>query len=249
MKSFLKKETARHIGVLLFMNIFVLFFFHTSFAEEEVPQPEGEISPELQEEIETFVTENLEDILEQSLESDSSLETQEEFSLNKSPVEIFEISQNTPDEFFKIAQTKKIFSEEFKSVVEHPVLVHKEKIEDYEKRIYQGDIDTEDMTPVSCVFEDITKIQMKYKQSSNISIFLPENIGEGVVEIGSLPRGFDMFFSDNSTKQINYTPELKSINFTIRKGENPQKGSFIIPIFFQHLEGNQISICQINLVN
>jgi hypothetical protein len=71
----------------------------------------------------------------------------------------------------------------------------------------------------------------------------------GELEIGSLPIGVDILFSQNRDYLHEVSQNDSAFDLEIVNQEGSQKGSFSIPILYTDRESNQITICQINIIN
>lgn len=149
--------------------------------------------------------------------------------------------------FFPVKTVKTIPS----NIEDYPkplVLVDSKSKQSQEKLAHEEYNYSDVFETVSCSQDDILKISMDYRQNLNITI---QTIKPGMdIQIGSLPYGFEFFFSDNFEKKINTIESSTSI--TIKKNKNAQKGNFIIPVIYtnaEDLENEKTFICQINLSN
>lgn len=260
MNFFIKREIIKYLSFFLFVSVFIFLSFHISSAEEESLVDDEETNLKNQEysevNLESHFDLGLQDIietavLETQVESESNMEIsiEDENDMIIQSDNIFGIDENLTNDVFSIPKTKEIFSEEFRSIIKPVITTGANRLESDRNRIYQGTIDVDSAEAMTCSFSDLTKIPMKYRQSAQVSIFIVNNEEYSNIEIGSLPRGFEVFFSENNKKQINSLSESGAITLTVEKGKNAQKGSFIIPIIFKIAEGEQVSICQINLIN
>ncbi len=94
------------------------------------------------------------------------------------------------------------------------------------------------------------KIDLSGKASAQDKITLGgKKIQSGEIEIGSLPTGVDIQFSNNEDYLYKLSASDNILDLKIVNQEGSQKGSFSVPIFYTDNENNQTTVCQINIVN
>jgi hypothetical protein len=71
----------------------------------------------------------------------------------------------------------------------------------------------------------------------------------GEIEIGSLPFGIDILFSQNRDYLHGVFEKDSALDLEIMNQEGSQKGNFSIPIIFTDKERNQTTVCQMNIIN
>ncbi len=110
-----------------------------------------------------------------------------------------------------------------------------------------------DQNPIHTCKPSIFSVNLKNRSEYQMSL-LVENPGEHAsqsIEIGSLPKGIDLYFvGENKYKKMSEENKL-SVEVKISKDPEAQKGSF--NVLFIHtsktLESESVSICQVNLIN
>lgn len=97
---------------------------------------------------------------------------------------------------------------------------------------------------------EIFKIDISGRASAQAKILLGgKKVQSGELEIGSLPLGIDILFLKNRDYLNGVSQNDGAFDLEIVNQEGSQKGSFSIPIFYTDAENNQITVCQINIVN
>ncbi len=94
------------------------------------------------------------------------------------------------------------------------------------------------------------KIDISGRLSAQARIMLSgKKIQSGEIEIGSLPIGIDIQFSQNENYLHGVSQNDNAFDLEIDNQEGSQKGNFNIPILYTNEETNQTIICQINIIN
>jgi hypothetical protein len=97
---------------------------------------------------------------------------------------------------------------------------------------------------------EIFKIDISGRASVPVRILLGgERIKSGEIEIGSLPLGIDILFSQNRDHLRGVSERDSALDLEIINQEGSQKGNFSIPIIFTDKERNQTTVCQMNIIN
>jgi hypothetical protein len=97
---------------------------------------------------------------------------------------------------------------------------------------------------------EIFRIDISGRVSAQARILLGgKKIQSGEIEIGSLPIGIDILFSQNRDYLRGVSQNDGAFDLEIVNQEGSQKGSFSIPILYTDRVSNQITVCQINIVN
>ena len=98
----------------------------------------------------------------------------------------------------------------------------------------------------SCLAKTFTLNVSHIKQTTAFILFTGMRSSDENIEIGSLPFGIDITFSNNN---YFYNPSKndEGIMLDIVNYDNSQKGNFSIPIIY--MSGNSTTICQINIIN
>ncbi len=102
----------------------------------------------------------------------------------------------------------------------------------------------------SCAVEPF-RIELSGKRRAGANVLLNKDADISfTVEVGALPKGINVYFSDNDDyKYLPGTSET-SLRLSIENEEGSQKGDFTIPIIFtkKNVVDSPV-ICQINVVN
>jgi len=98
----------------------------------------------------------------------------------------------------------------------------------------------------SCLAKTFTINISHLKRATAFILFTGMRSSDENIEIGSLPLGIDITFSNNN---YFYNPSKndEGVMLNIINYDNSQKGNFSIPIIYQ--SGNSTTICQINIIN
>ena len=97
---------------------------------------------------------------------------------------------------------------------------------------------------------EIFRIDISGGVSAQARILLGgKKVQSGEIEIGSLPIGIDILFSENRDYLHGVSQNDSAFDLEIVNQEGSQKGSFSIPILYTDRESNQITVCQINITN
>jgi len=97
---------------------------------------------------------------------------------------------------------------------------------------------------------EIFRIDISGRVSAQARILLGgKKVQSGEVEIGSLPIGIDILFSENRDYLHGVSQNDGAFDVEIVNQEGSQKGSFSITMLYTDRESNQITVCQINIVN
>ncbi len=94
------------------------------------------------------------------------------------------------------------------------------------------------------------KIDISGRTSAQARIALGgKKVRSGEIEIGSLPLGIDIQFSENRDYLRGVSQNDGAFNLEISNQEGSQKGNFSIPILYTDKESGQTTVCQINVIN
>lgn len=97
---------------------------------------------------------------------------------------------------------------------------------------------------------EIFSIDISGRTSTQTRILLGgKKVQLGELEIGSLPIGIDVLFLKNRDYLESVSQNDGAFDIEIVNQEGSQKGSFNVPILYTDRENNQITVCQINIVN
>lgn len=95
------------------------------------------------------------------------------------------------------------------------------------------------------------RIDVSGDRSTRGEIFLNKNLDIGYeVEVGSLPDGIDLRFSDNNKYAYQPGSSEDALEFDIFVQDGAQKGNFTVPfIYTQKGLGDSSVVCQLNIIN
>ncbi len=94
------------------------------------------------------------------------------------------------------------------------------------------------------------RIDVSGKTSAQARIMLGgKKVQSGEIEIGSLPLGIDIQFSDGRDYLRGVSQNDGAFDLGITSQNGSEKGNFSIPILYTDKETNQTTICQINIIN
>jgi len=104
-------------------------------------------------------------------------------------------------------------------------------------------------SPHRCEADNFT-INISNKTSASLKILLKgKKVQRGELEIGNLPYGIDITFTQNQNYLQQISQNDNVLDLKIINQEGSQKGSFNIPILYTDKENNQTTVCQINIIN
>lgn len=117
-------------------------------------------------------------------------------------------------------------------------------------RVYEKEIFVNKDAKHHCEAEFFS-VDMSQKESTiNTIFFTKESEIPYEIEIGSLPIGVDIRFSENNSYYKNLGSTEESIDISIIKDNNALKGNFTVPIIYtQKGLFDSAVICQINIIN
>lgn len=86
---------------------------------------------------------------------------------------------------------------------------------------------------------------------TSVDVVLSRSIEDDLlIEIGSLPKGINAFFTVNQEYSYVPSPEQNSISVTIENQDGSQNGNFMVPLFLtKQGDFGSTSVCQFNVVN
>ena len=118
----------------------------------------------------------------------------------------------------------------------------KERKELLKLRKIEKEVEIKNVDNIDC-FLDSFYVNIKESETKFVNLKL---IGDKIknLEIGSLPEGIDVVFSENNDYQISTANEI--IQIKIYRQQNSSKGDFSLPIIFNSKDS--IIICQINII-
>jgi hypothetical protein len=243
MRGFIKNKIYIFIfGLLLIIGSVFVATDKSVTATEENTVPDNEENTVTEQASEDVLEENQVDqeTTELTLTAEESLENQElEVDLLSSETE--NIQENISEEVVEIRQ---------ETVVEDKEIPVK-KEEEYEAtRTYNKKIFVNKDAKHTCEAE-FFKVDLSDRDSATNTILLTKEADvQYEIEVGSLPEGYDMKFSNNSKYEKIIGLGDDSTDITIQKKSKASKGNFTIPIIYtQKGVFDSSVICQMNIVN
>ena len=165
------------------------------------------------------------------------------------PIIEIDDSQSSTDSA-TVEKEENIFEEEVAGVAtgEADILPSVDLLPLKERRMNKN-IKVNKQTRHSCAAENfIVDISLKKTEKAKI-LLKKKEVTSGKLEIGNLPAGIDVFFSQNKDYVTLVNEKSRYVELEISKQDGAQKGSFNLPIFYLDDDSQETTVCQIGVVN